>query len=92
MDWVPTPLKEKNFDTHLVYSFLYDLARTQFAFIPKFLQNSRFVRTHELLTKLATGRIIPHQNGLHGGKSSEPPLHVSLQHKLQRQDRFPLPP
>lgn len=38
-----------NFDTRLVYSFLYNLARTQFAFIPKFLQYSRFVRTHELL-------------------------------------------
>lgn len=58
-------LAKKKFLTRLVYSFLYDLARTQFAFIPEILQNSRFVWIHELLTKLATGR----QNGLHGGKS-----------------------
>lgn len=48
MDWVPSPLQSKNSDT-----FLYDLARTQFAFIPEILQNSRFVRIHILLTKLA---------------------------------------
>lgn len=58
-------LAKKKFLTRLVYSFLYDLARTQFASIPEILQNSRFVWIHELLTKLATGR----QNGLHGGKS-----------------------
>lgn len=80
------------FLTRLVCSFLYDLARTQFAFIPEILQNSRFERIHELLTKLATEHIISRQTGMHGGKSSEPPLHVSLQHKLLCQDRFSCPP
>lgn len=49
-----------------LYSFLYDLARTQFGFIPEILQihHLSLVRTRELLAKLATGRIIPRQTGL----------------------------
>lgn len=46
-----------------LYSFLYDLARTQFGHSRNFA-NSSLVRTRELLAKLATGRIIPRQTGL----------------------------